>query len=280
MIDTNRLSLSHPTFAYAASPLSRHSIIDAFATIAWFKTLATSANASSIADMVRYFATQEIASPEVYQMLHRQWTERSTGRRRPAPATIEIAEVRCAGSAQFFELALWPSLRTDWQFDRCLVDVSRKLPAHLAEQLAAQLRVKPEKWESSYVRTFSRRGTLNDLACLLILLRRGNDAGSHHAACGLGRAVHHVLLLQAGWLLGYGLLNPLVEYVDQEFFQKAPQPAGPWVTAATYSHMLDWLVKVMPRYLPEVANGFDAPLWTRGASLALQNHRVLASTPE
>lgn len=272
MIDTNAFSLSHATFAWAnpkLSRVSRRSVVDVFATIAWFRVLAADADATSIGDMVGHYGPQGTISSDKYKTLHHQWTERSIGRRCPTRATILAAEGLCADSACIFELALWPALRTDWHFDHSRDEVRRRLPANLSKRLDIQLQDNPNRWESSCVRALSDRGTLDDLACLLVLLRRGNAAASSHAAYGLGRAVNRVLLIQAGWLLAHGLLRPLVEYVDVEFFKRAPTSVGPSATEAEYFRMLERLVITVPRHLPEVADGFDADLWARGAHLAL-----------
>lgn len=269
LFDSNGLSLSASTFACRADALSRRHVVDVFATIAWFRALAAQAKASSIADMVRVYGAPSETWSDKLKWSHRDWAARSKGARRPRVKTIQAADAICPGSAAMFDLALWPALHTEWDFGRCLADVCRLLPAHIERGLAKQLQKTPDQLGDGCTKKMGTRGTLDDLACLLILLRRANAVGSGYAGSTLAKRVNRVLLLQAGWLLAHGLLRPLVEYVDKKFFRQVPKPFNLLVTAGDYFLALGCLVKAVPHHLPEVGNGFDPDLWFRGADLAL-----------
>lgn len=269
MLETNRFSVEDSTFACAAEPLSRHSIVDKFATIAWFNALATELDAESVGDFVRKYSPHCRESPEAYKSLHRQWSERSIGRRRPGPATIMEAEARCPGTARFFDLPLWPALRTEWPLARCVVEARGKLPIPHVKQLNKRIEGVPAAWRRAGDYKLFGTGTLDDLACLLLLLRRANEAGVTRSAYRLARMVFRSLLIQAGWLMGCGLLRPLVEFIDRSFFVLPNALVMPCLRAASYFDELEFLVSLMPKYVPEVQEGFDPDTWARGARMVL-----------
>lgn len=115
-----------------------------------------------------------------------------------------------------------------------------------------------------------RSGTIEDLSGLLLLLRAANEAGAGHTAFSLSKAVSRALLIQAGWLLAHGLLRPVVEFVDENFFQRAPAPLGSAATAGSYFLSLEWLVRAAPRQVPALADGFDAEMWAFAAHAAFR----------
>jgi len=268
VLDSNGLSLCDATFACSKVELSRRHTVDVFSTIAWFRALARGANATTIAQVARFYEPIPSASTERLKWRHKQWHERSQGRRRPSPATVTAAESRCSGSAAVFQLALWPALRVDWELERCFSEVSRLLPVQQRPDFESRFHSAPRHSADAYAKALQRRGTLDDLACLLVLLRQANENNSFHSAWMLAKGVNRVLLLQAGWLLAHGLLRPLVEYVDREFFLP-PRPPCPSASVFVYFHQLEWLTKSVPRHMPEVLDGFDEGLWHQGVNLAL-----------
>jgi hypothetical protein len=268
VLDTNGLSLCDATFACSKGELSRRHTVDVFSTIAWFRALARGANATTVAQVARFYEPVPGASTERLKWRHKQWDERSQGRRRPSPATVTAAESRCAGSAEIFQLALWPALRTDWELERCFSEVSQLLPVQQRLDFESRFQNAPRHSADAYAKALQRRGTLDDLACLLVFLRQANEGDTFHSAWTLAKSVNRVLLLQAGWLIAHGLLRPLVEYVYREFFLPSPPPC-PSASAALYFHQLEWLTKAVPRHMLEVMDGFDEELWYHEANLAL-----------
>jgi hypothetical protein len=76
--------------------------------------------------------------------------------------------------------------------------------------------------------------SLDDLACLLVMLRTSIDYGHERMARLFAKHVFLVLLVQAPWLMDHGLLVPLGEYVDRCFFQKVGRPYVSWLSEAQY----------------------------------------------
>ena len=154
--------------------------------------------------------------------LHRQWSERAHGRRLPGATTIAAAERLYPGSSCIFELALWPALRADWSLERCHAEVARRVGGPTTKAMAAWFDAGPGHVPTKRATRALRAGTIEDLAGLLLLLRAANEGSVGHAAYSFSRAVNRALLIQAGWLLAHGLLLPVVEFVDENFFQRAP----------------------------------------------------------
>lgn len=179
------------------------------------------------------------------------------------------AEARCPGTARIFDLSLWPALRTEWPLARCVAEARSRLPNPHVKQLDKRIAGVPAAWRRAGDYKLFREGTLDDLACLLLLLRRANEAGVSRSAYRLARMVFRSLLIQAGWLMGYGLLRPLVEFVDRRFFVLPNALVMPCLRASSYSSELECLVSLMPKYLPEVSEGFDPDTWARGARMVL-----------
>lgn len=270
MLDTNELSIRHETFACRRGRLSHQSIVEKFATIAWFRRLAAEAGASSIAGFVRAYELRWDELPERYKRLHRQWSERALGRRLPGTATIAAAERHYPGSSSIFDLALWPALRADWSLERCHAEVARRVSGPTTKAVAAWFASGPGHGPTKCATRALRAGTIEDLSGLLLLLRGANQSGAGLAAFSLSRAVNRALLIQAGWLLAHGLLRPVVEFVDENFFQRAPAPFGSAATAGSYFRALEWLVGAAPRQMPEIADGFDAEMWASAAHAAFR----------
>jgi len=233
------------------------------------------AEAITVADVLRFYEPSPTTPPqneeskEAKEWRHKQWTERAKGLRKPNKITIEGIDERCPGSSTIFNLALWPVLRTDWELNRSFLEASKMLPEFQNFQFELQAKKLFSQSVMSYINTLKQRGTLDDLACLLLLLRQANNTNQFHRAATLSKCVNRVLLLQAGWLCIHGLLNPIVEYIDKEFFLKIPSPRGS-TSAYTYFHQLQYLTKTLSHYLPGgVDNEIDVELWHRGAELAL-----------
>lgn len=250
--------------------LSRQSAADKFAAIAWFRRLAAEVGTSSIAGFVRAYETRWDDSPEIYKRLHRQWAERASGRRQPGPATIAEAARRYPGSSCIFDLALWPALRTDWSLDRCHAEVARRVADPTAKAVEAWFASGPGHGPTQRATKALCAGTIEDLSCLLLMLRAANEDAAGHAAYSLSRAVKRALLIQAGWLLAHGLLRPVVEFVDENFFQRVLEPIGPADTVGSYFLALEWLVRAAPKQMPELADGFDAEMWASAAHAAFR----------
>lgn len=168
-----------------------------------------------------------------------------------------------------FDLPLWPALRTEWTLVRCVAEARSRLPNTHVKQLDKRIAGVPAAWRRAGDYRLFREGTLDDLACLLLLLRRANEAGVSRSAYRLARMVFRSLLIQAGWLMGYGLLRPLVEFVDKKFFVLPNALVMPCLRASSYFNELEYLVSLMPQYLPGVLDGFDPEYWTRGARMVL-----------
>lgn len=272
VLDTNKLSIRHETFACRAGRLSRQSVADKFATIAWYRRLEAEAEAgaSSIAGFLRAYEPSCVESPERYKRLHRQWAERAIGRRLPRATTIAAAERRYPGASCIFDLALWPALRADWSLERCRAEVVRRLDDPTTKSVAAWFASGPGHGATKCATRALRAGTIEDLSGLLLLLRAANEVGAGHAAYSLARAVNRALLIQAGWLVAHGLLHPMIEFVDENFFQRTPAPFESAATAGSYFLSLKWLVAAAPRQMPEIADGFDAEMWASAAHAALR----------
>lgn len=270
MLDTNALSIRHETFACRAARLSRQSVADKFSAIAWFRRLVAEAGASSIAGFLRAYEPSCVESTERYKRLHRQWAERAIARRLPGATTIAAAERRYPGASCIFDLALWPSLRADWSLERCRAEVVRRLGDPTTKAVAAWFASGPGHKATKCATRALCAGTIEDLSGLLLLLRAANEDGAGHAAYSLSRAVNRALLIQAGWLLAHGLLRPVVEFVDENFFQRAPAPFDSAATAGSYFRALEWLVRAAPRQMPELADGFDAEMWASATHAAFR----------
>lgn len=270
VFDTNELSIRHETFACRAGRLSRRSVADKFATIAWYRRLSAEAGASSIAGFSQKLEPRLKQFPERYKWLHRQWAERAIGRRLPGARTIAAAEWHYPGSSCIFDLALWPALRADWSLERCHAEVVRRVDDPTTRAVATWFASGPSHGPTKCATRALRAGTIEDLSGLLLLLRAANEDGAGHAAHSLSRAVNRALLIQAGWLLDHGLLRPVVEFVDENFFQRAPAPFGSAATAGSYFRALEWLVGAAPRQVPELADGFDAEMWAIAAHAAFR----------
>lgn len=270
MLDTNELSIRHDTFACRSGRLSRQSVADIFASIAWYRRLAAEAGASSIAGFVRAYEPHWDEPPGRSKQLHRQWAERAFGRRLPGAATISAAERRYPGSSYIFDLALWPALRADWSLERCHAEVVRRVDDPTTSAVAAWFASGPGHGPTKCATRALHAGTIEDLSSLLLLLRAANEDGAGHAAYSLSRVVNRALLIQAGWLHAHGLLRPVVEFVDENFFQRVPAPFGSAATAGSYFRSLEWLVGAAPRQMPEIADGFDAEMWASAAHAALR----------
>lgn len=277
MLDSNDLPLGHATFACANDGRGRRHVVDVFAAIAWFRELAGAADASKIADVVRFYDSAA-ASADRIKWRHDQWTARAKGAWNPDPKTIAATELLCPGSSAVLSLALWPSLRSDWKIDRQLEEVSRRLPSGSFSSLEAQLR-KPAHHLGYGMTKLRGRGTLDDLACLLIIMRRARDEGSSNASRLLATTIQHVLLVQAGWLLAHGLVRPLVEYVEKHFSEGLTDPYHYQpLSAERYFQTLRRLVSAIPRHYPAMLDAFDAEMWRDAASFVLTKDRAFAAS--
>lgn len=274
MLDTNTLSLEFWSFAYPKTGVSRHHIADCFATIAWFHALKIGAEATTVADVMRFYELTPKASrpTEIWapstEWRHKQWTERAKGVRKPNKRIIEAADERCADSARIFDMALWPALRTDRDLRKSFLEASNRMPESEKTEFESQAKMLMPHATMRYIKTLKQRGTLDDLACLLLLLRQANCTSEFHMATALSKCVNRVLLLQAGWLCMHGLLNPIVEYINKEFFMKVPSPGGS-VSACTYFQQLQCLTKSLSHCLPRINNEIDIELWHHGVDLVL-----------
>ncbi|MFZ2987013.1 hypothetical protein [Ideonella sp.] len=243
---------------------------DKFATIAWYKRLSAEAGASSIAGFSQKLEPRLKQFPERYKWLHRQWAERAIGRRLPGARTIAAAERHYPGASCIFNLALWPALRADWSLERCHAEVVRRVDDPTTRAVEAWFASGPRRGPTKCATRALRAGTIDDLSGLLLLLRAANEDGAGHAAYSFSRAVNRALLIQAGWLLAHGLLLPVIEFVDENFFQRVPAPFDSTAAAGSYFRELEWLASAAPRQMPELAEGFDAEMWASAAHAAFR----------
>ncbi|MCV2437192.1 hypothetical protein [Paucibacter sp. DJ2R-2] len=224
MIDTTNLSLSHACFSLTNGRQRRRELVDIFSTIAWSWDVAMRADVEPLVDLVKWHAGDSM-EPARLKYAHRQWSERFQGRRSPSPKLIAEMEARSPGSAATWSLALWPALRADMPLGEYIDAVVQRLPERkyraFTKLLLRSLRF-PGRVVHPYLQPvidMTLSASLDDLACLLVLLRLTIERGKGRET-PMAENLFVVMLVQAPWLADHGLLAPIAEYVDKHFFKR------------------------------------------------------------
>jgi hypothetical protein len=240
VIDTALVSLSHDTFALKGGPLSRRDHVDFFSAIAWSREVAIQAGVEPLTGLVNWYLAGDPRADGRRKRVHRQWSERFRGRRSPSPKLIAEMDAKGPGSSATWSLAVWPALRVDAPLSWVMEEVQKRLPAaksrafgQLLRPAGSALPVCPWAYRTP-VLSMALSASLDDLACLLVMLRTSIDLGCERMARLFAEHVFLVLLVQAPWLMDHGLLVPLGEYVDRHFFQKVGLPYVSWLSEAHY----------------------------------------------
>ena len=190
--------------------------------------------------MVEWHLRGDPEAKDQWSAVHRQWSERFSGRRSPSSKLAKEIEARCPGTAAVLSLALWPALRLDIPLSDALAAAEKRLEARQRRLFAALVYPDP-KAPATAVQAYRKpvldmalSATLDDLACLLMLLRLSIEQGREGSARLLAENVFVALLVQAPWLLDHGLLVPMADYVERHFFKRVVHPWVRWLSAEGY----------------------------------------------
>lgn len=262
------------TFALKSAPPSRRDYGDFFSSISWSWEVAIRAEVEPLRGVVDWHSRGNPQTPEQRARLTRQWSERFHGRRSPGAKLIDQVEEDFAGTAQIVSMPLWPALAVDRPLIPAFSEVKARLRPvrrRVFSALLAKTSTRTLVAAKAYrlpVLDMAHSANLDDLACLLMLLRTSIEQGWDRNARLLAEHVFFVLLVQAPWLADHGILLQVIDHIDIHFFQKVEMPYVSWLSAGHYWAAIRKLLQEM-----EAQHSADA----RDVPLEVWKPRVLES---
>lgn len=227
------------------------------------------ADVEPLVDLVKWHAGDSM-EPARLKYAHRQWSERFQGRRSPSPKLIAEMEARSPGSAATWSLALWPALRADMPLGEYIDAVVQRLPERkyraFSKLLLRSLRF-PGRVVHPYLQPvidMTLSASLDDLACLLVLLRLTLERGKGRET-PMAENLFVVMLVQAPWLADHGLLVPMAEYVDKHFFKQVDIAWLSHITSEDYLYAAHQVAERLAAAHPETPGYVAYDVWKPAA---------------
>lgn len=199
----------------------RRDVVDALATVAWFRCLRTRSEGASP------YAVGQVIEPEGYWKtdervrFHRnKWSKYERGKHRPSASLVDIADKAYPGSSRELNAVLWRFLRR--------VPSSAKVLVELEEQLDPEVRLLINRWrpaiQSSKSGSIKRlasaleqMGTADALAAMLLLCQFSNLQGRTSEALEWSFYIYRCMLMLGVFWTRRGVAKPLLELIEHRF---------------------------------------------------------------
>lgn len=197
----------------------RH-VADAFRTICWFHQLRILTGAKTVYQMDALLEPDASIDGDAILTRKKKWREYRAGRNTPRPGLVAEIESRFSGSQHILEHPLWDALKLEVpampQIGRLIGRISADSYALLVSLLLPSERPEPAKSNlfNSRIRLLEIHGSLDSLACLILLMRRASDTGDIELTQKLSTTIDRTLIASATWFWSHGIALPIAEYVE------------------------------------------------------------------
>lgn len=230
VIGTDRFSLEE-FFAHAGfqagtsiSGGQRRDVVDALATVAWFRHLRGRSQDTSPYAIGRSVEPDAYWKTEERVRFHRnKWPKYERGKHRPDAALTNLAEQVYPGSARELNSALWRFLKKIPESSKALGELEQLLETEVRLQIARwQPRIQASKNGSigRLATAFERIGTVDALTAMLILCQSARLEGRTAQAHEWTLYIYRCMLMLGSFWMSRGIARPLFELIEQRFLKE------------------------------------------------------------
>lgn len=197
-------------------------VVDAFRTIFWFHGLRRQLRAHTT------YRIEKLLEPEAFIVREdgkryrwNRWGRYRMGRHTPSMAFVTEIDQRCEGSQSEFDLVLWDVLRLELPAVQHASEWIRRLEPKvqaLLWQKETRHDAGPRRHHrlgTRQLKMLERRGGIDALACLTLLLREAHEQGFDEYAFEVSRWVCRMLVVTSCELKANGIAMPLLEFYEK-----------------------------------------------------------------